>query len=204
MECESWTIKKVECWRTDALELWSWRKLLRVPWTARSNQEMNPDYSLEGQMLKPKLQYFGHLMQRSDWKDPDAGEDWRQEEKGAIEDEMVGWHHSLSGHEFEQTPGNSEGQGKRGILQFMGCRVKCDLATEQQMPWSSGIYPRDTKIFQYPQINQYNIYHIHKLKNKSHMTISINVEKVFDKIQNPFMIKTLQKVQIEGTYLNII
>ena len=69
--CESWTIKKAECQRTDAFELWCWRKLLRVPWTARrSNQsilkEISPEYSLEGLMLKLKLQYFGHLMQRTD------------------------------------------------------------------------------------------------------------------------------------------
>ena len=69
--CESWTIKKAECQRIDAFELWCWRRLLRVPWTARkSNQlilkEINPGYSLEGLMLKLKLQYFGHLMQRTD------------------------------------------------------------------------------------------------------------------------------------------
>ena len=68
--CESWTIKKAECQRTDAFELWYWISLLRVPWTARSNQsilkEISPDYSLEGLMLKLKLQYFGHLMQRTD------------------------------------------------------------------------------------------------------------------------------------------
>ena len=69
--CESWTIKKAECWRIDAFELWCWRRLLRVPWTARrSNQsilkEISPECSLEGLMLKLKLQYFGHLMQRAD------------------------------------------------------------------------------------------------------------------------------------------
>ena len=69
--CESWTIKKVECQRIDAFEPWCWRRLLRVPWTARrSNQsllkEVSPEYSLEGLMLKLKLQYFGHLMQRTD------------------------------------------------------------------------------------------------------------------------------------------
>ena len=68
---ESWTIKKAECWRIDAFELWCWRRLLRVPWTGRrSNQsilkEMSPEYSLEGLMLKLKLQYFGHLMWRTD------------------------------------------------------------------------------------------------------------------------------------------
>ena len=69
--CESWTIKKAECWRIDVFELWCWRRLLRVPWTARrSNQpilkEISPKYSLEGLMLKLKLQYFGHLMWRTD------------------------------------------------------------------------------------------------------------------------------------------
>ena len=69
--CESWTVKKAECWRIDAFELWCWRRLLRVPWTARrSNQsilkEISPGISLEGMMLKLKLQYFGHLMQRVD------------------------------------------------------------------------------------------------------------------------------------------
>ena len=68
--CESWTIKRAECRRIDAFELWCWRRILRVPWTARSNQsilkETSPEYSLEGLMLKLKLQYFGHLMQRTD------------------------------------------------------------------------------------------------------------------------------------------
>ena len=109
--CESWTIKKDEQQRTDAFELWCWRKLLRVPWTARrSNQsilkEINPKYSLEGLMLQLKLQYFGHRMQRTDsLKKTDAGKDWRQEEKGMTEDEMIRCYHRLNGHESEQTPG---------------------------------------------------------------------------------------------------
>ena len=88
--------------RIDAFELWCWRILLRVPWTARrSNQsilkEINPDCSLEGLMLKSKFQRFGHLIQRADLlekrKDLDAGKDCGQEEKQATEDEMVEWHH---------------------------------------------------------------------------------------------------------------
>ena len=85
--CESWTVKKTEHWRIDAFELWCWRRLLKVPWTARRfNQsilkEISPGYSLEGLMLKLKLQYFGHLKSWLIWKDPDAGKDWRQEKKG--------------------------------------------------------------------------------------------------------------------------
>ena len=89
--CERWTINKAEHRRIDAFELWCWRRLLRVSWTARrSNQsilkEISPEYSLEGLMLKLKLQYFGHLMQNwLIWKDPHAGKDWRQEEKGTTE-----------------------------------------------------------------------------------------------------------------------
>ena len=83
---ESWTIKKTEHWRIDAFELWCWRSLLRVPWTARgSNQsilkEISPEYSLEGLMPKLKLQFFGHLMWRTDsLEKTDAGKGWRQEE----------------------------------------------------------------------------------------------------------------------------
>ena len=99
--CESWTINKAERQRIDAFELWCWRRLLRVPWTARrSNQsilkEISPEYLLEVLMLKLKLQYFGLT-----GKDPDAGKDWRREEKGKTEDEMIGWHHWLNGYEFE-------------------------------------------------------------------------------------------------------
>ena len=115
--CESWTIKKAEHRRIDAFELQNWRSLLRVPWNARrSNQsilkEINPEYSLEGLMLKMKLQYSGHLMWRADsFEKTDTGKDLRQEEKGTTEDEMVAWYHQVDGHEFEQAPGDSDGQG---------------------------------------------------------------------------------------------
>ena len=100
-------MKKAELRRIDASELWCWR-LFRVPWTTRrSNQsilkEISPGCSLEGMMLKLKLQYFGHLMRRVDSLEKTlmAGRDWGQEEKGTTEDEMAGWHHQLDGHEFE-------------------------------------------------------------------------------------------------------
>ena len=88
-------------------------------------------------MLKLKLQYFGHLMQRvnSSGKDPDAGTGWGQEERGMTEDEMVGWHHQLSGHEFEQTLGDGEGQGNLACCSACGCKVSAQLRdwiTEQQ------------------------------------------------------------------------
>ena len=124
---ESWTIRKVERQRIYALNLWCWRRILRIPWTARrSNQsilkEINPQYSLEGLMLKLKLQYFGCLMRKSQliWKDPDAGKDWRQEDKGMTEDEMVGWHHRLNGHEFQQTRGDGEGQESLACCSLFG------------------------------------------------------------------------------------
>ena len=129
-------MKKPEGQRIDAFELWCWRRLLRVPWTARrSNEsilkEINPEYSLERLMLKLKLQYFGHLMWRADslQKYPEAGKDWGQEEKGVTEDEMVGWYHQLNGQEFEQTLGDSEGQGSLACRpQFMESqRVGHDL-----------------------------------------------------------------------------
>ena len=95
--CKSWTIKKTECGRIDAFELWCWRSLLRVPWTARrSNQsflkEISPEYSLKGLKLKTEAPIFWppdakNLLIR---KDPNDGKDWRQEEKGMTEDEMVG------------------------------------------------------------------------------------------------------------------
>ena len=115
--CESWTVKKAERRRIDTFELWCWRRILRVPWTAgRSNQsilkEISPGCSLEGLMLKLKLQYFGHLMRRVDslerlwcWEGLGAGE------KGMTEDEMAGWHHRLNRHEFEWTLGVGVGQG---------------------------------------------------------------------------------------------
>ena len=115
--CESWTIK-TECWRIDAFELWCWRRLWGVPWAAkRSNQsilkEISLECSLEGLMLKLKLQYFGHLMWRANSfeKTLKLGGTWGQEEKGMTEDEMVGKHHWLNGHELERTLGDGEGQG---------------------------------------------------------------------------------------------
>ena len=134
---ESWTIKNAEYWRTDAFEVWCWRRLLRVPWTARrSNQsilkEISPEYSLEGLMLKLKLQYFGHMMQSTDSLEKsfsDAGKDWRQEEKGTTEDEIVGRSRSWWW------------TGKPGVLHSVGLqRVRLDWGIELNWPVCIGIY----------------------------------------------------------------
>ena len=112
--CENWTIRKAEHWRIDVFKLWCWRRHLRVPWTARRpNQstlkEINPEYSLEGLMLK--LQYFSHLMWRpySLVKTLMLGQIEGKRRRGLTEHEMVGSHHQLNKHEFEQTPEDSEG-----------------------------------------------------------------------------------------------
>ena len=106
--CESWTTKKAECLRIDAFELWCWRRLLRVPWTARRSKPVDPkgnqswifigriDAEAETPILWPPDATSWFI-----WKDPDAGKDWKWEEKGMTEDEVVGWHHRLNGHEFE-------------------------------------------------------------------------------------------------------
>ena len=105
---------------------------MRVPWTARrSNQsilkEISPGCSLEGMMLKLKLQYFGHLMRRVDsLEKTDAGRDWGQEEKGTTENEMAGWQNQLDGHEFERTPGVGDGQGGLACCDSWGHRKESD------------------------------------------------------------------------------
>ena len=131
-------MKKAERRRTDAFELWCWRRLLRVPWTARRSnqsipQEISPGCSLEGLMLKLKLQSFGYLMRRVDsLEKTDAGRDWGQEEKGTTENEMAGWHHPLDGHEFEWTPGVGDGQGVLACCNSWGCKQS---DTTEQLNW---------------------------------------------------------------------
>ena len=114
-----WQLNRKECrmQKIDAFELWCWKRLLKVPWTAgRSKQsilrEINPEYSLEGLMLKLKLQYLGYLMKKTThWKSPWCWERLKAELRRASEDEMAGWHHQYNGHELEQTTGDGERQG---------------------------------------------------------------------------------------------
>ena len=139
--CESWTIKKAEQWGIDAFELWCWGRLLRVPWTARrSNQsilkEISPEYSFTGRTDTEAETPILWPPDAKNWlsgKDPDAGKDWRQEEKGTTEDEMVGWHHWLNGHEFEQALGVGDEQRSLACCSPLG-RKESDMT--EQLNWT--------------------------------------------------------------------
>ena len=138
--CESWTIKKAECWRIDAFELWCWRRLLKSPWTARrSNQsilkEISPGCSLKGLMLKLKLQYFGHLMRRTDSLEKTLmlGKMEGRRRWDTTEDKVVGWHHWLDGHGFGWTPRVGDGQGGLACCGPWGHK---ELDTTEQPNWT--------------------------------------------------------------------
>ena len=136
--CESWTMKKAEHQRTDAFELWCWRRRFRVS----DFKEIQPVYPKRNQFwiftgrtdaeAKTPILWPSDVKRWLIWKDPDAGKrDWRWEEKGMTEDEMVGWHHQLNGHEFEWTLGVWWLTGRPGVLQSMGSqRVRHDWKTE--------------------------------------------------------------------------
>ena len=136
--CESWTIKKTEHWRTDAFELWCWRRLLS-PLDCKEIQPVHPkgdeswvfigrtDAEAETPILWPP-----GVKNWVIWKDPDAVKDWRQE-KGMTKDKMVGWHHRLDGHEFEQTLGIGDGQGSRVCCSPWFHK---ELATTERLNWT--------------------------------------------------------------------
>ena len=135
----SWAVKKAECRRIDAFELWCWRKLLRVPWTARRStqsvlKEISPGCSLEGLKLKLKLQYYGHPMWRPDSLEKTLmlGKIWGQE-KGTTENKMFGWHHWLNGHGFGWTLGVDDGQGGLVCCGSWGCK---ESDTTEQLNWT--------------------------------------------------------------------
>ena len=110
--CESWTVKKVEHWRTDAFEL-CWRRLLRVLWTPKGNPKGNQSWICIGRTdaeAEPPVLWLPDVKSGLIRKDPNAGNYWGQEEKDETENKIAGWHHWTNGHEFEQTPGDGEGQ----------------------------------------------------------------------------------------------
>ena len=135
--CESWTVKKAECRRIDAFELRCWRRLLKSPLDSKEIKPVNPkgnqswifigrtDSEAEAPILWPP-----DVKNRLLGEDPDAGQDWRQEEKGMTEDEMVGWHHWFDGHGFEQSPGVGDGQGSLVCCSPWVYRVGHNWATE--------------------------------------------------------------------------
>ena len=144
--CESWAIKKAERQRIDAFELWCWKRLLRVPWTldCKEIQPVHPQGNQSWIFIgRTALEAETPVLWPPDaknwliWKDPDPGKDWRQEEKGMTEDEMVGWHHRLDGHEFEQALGVGAGQG--GLVCCSPWGLK-ELDTTEQLNWRQGIY----------------------------------------------------------------
>ena len=142
--CERWTIKKAERQRVDAFELLCWRRLLRVPWTARrSNQsilkEIGPgfiggtDIEAETPVLWPPDAKNWLI-----WKDPDAEKDWGQEEKGTTEDAMLGWHHRHNGHRFGWTLGVGDGQGGLACCSSWG---RNELDMTERLNWTELIFP---------------------------------------------------------------
>ena len=143
--CESWTVKKAECQRIDAFELWCWRRLLRVPWTVRrSNQsilKISPGISLERMMLKVKLQYFSHLMWRVDSLEKTlmlGGIGGRR--RRVRQDEIFGCHHWLDGRESEWTLGVGDGQGGLACCDSW-CRKESD--TTERLNWTDYIKGKD-------------------------------------------------------------
>ena len=157
--CGSWTIKKAECWKIDAFELWCWRRRLRVPWTARRSnhsilKEINPEYSLEGLMLKLKLQYFGYLMLSTDSLEKTLMlEKTEGRRRRGWQDEMVGWHHQLNEHEFKQAPGVGAGQGSLECCSPWGHK---ELDMTEQLNWTD-----------------FNLYSDHKIKKASYIHLKL-------------------------------
>ena len=158
--CESWTIKKAEHWRIDAFELWCWRRLLRVPWTARRfNQSILKDvhwkdwcWSWSSSSSATSCEELTH------WKRPWCWEGLGQEEKGMTEDEMAGWHHQLDGRESEEwTPGVGDGQGGLACCDSWGLK---ESDTTEQLNWTE-----DLKFLQRKQ-NEYRIWNLSFEKRK--------------------------------------
>ena len=146
--CESWTVKKAEHWRIDAFELWCWRRLLRVPWTARrSNQsilkDISPGCSLEALMLKLQLQYFGHLMWRTDWFEKTLMLGKTEGRRRGKQDEMVGWQHWLDGQ--EQAPRVGDTQGSLACCSPWGHK-KSDMT--EQLNWTHTHRHKHTVIYE--------------------------------------------------------
>ena len=164
--CESWTVKKAEHWKIDAFELWSWRRLLRFPWTAKISNQSHPkgdqswvftgrtDAEAETPIIWPP-----HGKSWLIGKDPDAGSDWGQEEKGTIEDEMAGCHHRLDAHDFEWTPGVVDGQGGLECCDLWGHK---EFDTTEQLNWTElkQLFTLTTQTMTYFHLRNTTIYNL--------------------------------------------
>ena len=141
--CESWTIKKAECWRIDAFELWCWRKVIQ-PVHRKENQSwifIRRSYSEAETPVFWPPDVKSWLI----WKNPDVGKDWRQEEKGTTEDGMVGWHHRLNAHGFGWTLGVGDRQGDLACCGSWSRRVGHDWVTELNWKHTFNIWPRNLR-----------------------------------------------------------
>ena len=138
--CENWIMKRAECQRIDAFELWCWIRLLSVPWTdSKEIKPVNPKGNMPWIFIrrtdaeaKSPIFWTPDAKSQLTGKDPDAGKDWRWEEKGMTVEEMVGWHHRLNGHESEQAPGAGDGQGSLLCCSPWGCKELDTTEWQQQ------------------------------------------------------------------------
>ena len=164
-ECESWIIKKAEHRITDAFELWYWRRLLRVPWTARrtNHPQGNQSWIVIGRTdaeAETPILWPPDAKNRLIWKDPDAGKDWRQEKRWVTEGKMVGWYHPLDGHEFEQAPGVGDGQGSLACCSPWGCK---ELDMTEQLNWLKEHCRSYQRVFMYNPLEWF----LHLLRKKA-------------------------------------
>ena len=158
---ENWTIKKAECQRIDAFQLWRWKMTLESPLDSKEMKPVNPKgnqyWIFIGRTDAEAKASILWLPKAKNWlieKDPDAGKDWRQEEMRATEDEMVGWHHRLDGHEFEQAPKADVGQGSLACCSPWGCK---ELDTTERLNWARNSPGSNFYIVSYPSIEAMHI-----------------------------------------------
>ena len=151
--CESWTVKKIECQRIGAFELWCWRRLLTVPWIVRRSNQSIPKgdqswvfFRRTNAKGETPVLWPPHVKSWLIGKDPEAGRDWGQEEKGTTEDEMGGWHHWLNGREFERTPGDGDGQGGLVYCNSWGSK---ESDTTERLNWTELNKNSDPGIFEW-------------------------------------------------------
>ena len=180
--CESWTMKKAEHQRIDAFELWCWRRLLRVPWTARrSNKNIHWCWSWNSNTLATCCEEL------IIWKDSDAGRNWGWEEKGTTEDEIFGWHHWLDGNEFEQALGVCVGQGSLTCCSPWGCKESDTPERLNWELWTTWIWTGGVHLY----AHYLNIYF-----GKKFLEICSILKKIIDELHSLEILKENKKVDM--------